>query len=368
MRGWTLQSLFAILLLTLLTKFLPLSINKTKQTTGDDANLWQKSRLLTRTFCEREYPVLKPLLLKQYTLKQNMSIDSPSFSLWTRTASDVVAKIINTYNVWQPIETMAILDRLENVAKRISQKHSLTEDATQVLLLDIGANQGWFSIVAAARGYSAIAVEAMPENELLIKASVCENGFQDRVVVVGAAAGNDSQTCYITSPSDDRGNGMVSCEYVETDAFGRNVEILGTCPIVSMDHLQSLVHQDTAWRTKQLGAAKIDVEGFEPMVLQGLSQTMAGTFGSKLNSIVIEYNPQMIDRIDPSKTKKHIMLTDMEALGFSILQGGFISQDQIDRPFVPAGTVIGSEGVRAWEKEVGNLNKIPDWFLERPSK
>jgi FkbM family methyltransferase len=294
--------------------------------------------------------------------------------LWTRGDADgvdIVASIIQQHDGWQSVETLALLDRLDLVARRVSYKHSLTETTARPksILLDVGTNQGWFTMVSAARGFSVIAIEAMPENELLIKASVCENGFSDRVVVVGAAAGNTTETCFITSPAGDRGNGMVTCDLVETDAFGRKVEVLGTCPVVPIDNLLRQAYVDPTWSMKLLGAAKIDVEGFEPRCLQGLHHAMAGTFGSKLNSIVIEYNPSMIDRIDPSHTEKHSMLQLMERLGLSILQGGFITKQQGGgERGVPAGQVIGLEGVKAWEVKFGtDLGQIPDWFFERSS-
>jgi len=358
----------------------------------DGAGLWYDAKVGTKDFCKRLYPALKPLMLSKYRLKHNISMNgallkfpaipksqaintqlwqgSSEFSLWTRPngSIDVVAEFVNKYDFWQPKETHAVLDRLDMVARRIAHQESLGEEAARrkTVLLDVGANQAWFTIAAAARGFSVIAIEAMAENELMIKASVCENGFADRVVVVGAAAGKASQTCYITSPSGDIGNGMVSCDLVDKDAFGRQVIILGTCPVISLDSLLAQTFSDAGWKMKRLGAAKIDVEGFEPMVLQGLEKSMAGEFGSKLNSIVLEYNPGMMDRIEPAA--KHEMLERMAQLGFAILKDGFITSEQGGGlRNVPAGEVIGVAGVKAWEATGAGdkVARIPDFYFER---
>lgn len=53
------------------------------------------------------------------------------------------------------------------------QAHS--NDPIGPVLLDIGANLGWFSLQAAAAGFSVLAVEPMPHNQGAFRRTLSEN-------------------------------------------------------------------------------------------------------------------------------------------------------------------------------------------------
>ena len=64
------------------------------------------------------------------------------------------------------------------------------------LFVDMGAGSGYFSVAVGSRGHKAIAIEQSGENVARIGRSVPLNQLQDRVSVVHAAIGRESQTLH----------------------------------------------------------------------------------------------------------------------------------------------------------------------------
>lgn len=121
-------------------------------------------------------------------------------------------------------------------------------------VLDIGANMGWFTLLAAhlAPQGHVIAVEAHPGNVRLIETSVAANAFAHVDVWPVAADERNGLVDFATSNS----NGYIP-------KAGRPVEsIIRRVPGVALDALLADVDR--------LDVVKIDIEGFEPYALRGM--------------------------------------------------------------------------------------------------
>lgn len=121
-------------------------------------------------------------------------------------------------------------------------------------VLDIGANMGWFTLLAAhlAPHGHVIAVEAHPGNVRLIETSVAANAFAHVDIWPVAAVEQTGLVDFATANS----NGYIP-------KAGRPVEsIIRRVPGVALDALLA----DVA----RLDVVKIDIEGFEPYALRGM--------------------------------------------------------------------------------------------------
>jgi FkbM family methyltransferase len=141
--------------------------------------------------------------------------------------------------------------------------HSTSLDPSEVFFLDIGANLGTYSVSIAAEGYRVIAFEGMKTNQEAIKLSACANGLQDRLHVIEYGVGREDSTCQIYQHQTNAQNGVVGCDGVAPlDDFVPVSEI-------RLDSIDNLLKSSFSRLVGKVGVIKIDVEGFEPQVIEG---------------------------------------------------------------------------------------------------
>ena len=125
------------------------------------------------------------------------------------------------------------------------------------LFLDVGANIGSYSVLAAkVGGVSVIALEPVPDTFDKLTRNLLINGIQDRVEANRAALG-DAPGSLSFSADRDTMNQVVGADY-----NGASIQV----QVVTLDEL-------LRGRTAQVW--KVDVEGFERQVLAGASQALA---------------------------------------------------------------------------------------------
>lgn len=131
------------------------------------------------------------------------------------------------------------------------------------VVVDIGANVGWYSLLAAKwLGDNGVvhAFEANPEIASLLKYSSVINGYSDRVFVEPKAVSNFVGRVAFSVDRDFYGNSSVlgQCDYgVEGSGAGALIEV----PVVSLDDYFS--HSD------RVDLIKCDAEGSEPNIIKG---------------------------------------------------------------------------------------------------
>lgn len=131
-----------------------------------------------------------------------------TYPMWVHKQNDIVSNELIGRGVWEPAETANILARMEEwkqvrqlvcfkgncavsqvvstyaccpavllcdllQADVVSQANAQESGGT--VLLDVGANVGWFTLQAAAIGYRVLAVEPMPRNQGALRRTLCEN-------------------------------------------------------------------------------------------------------------------------------------------------------------------------------------------------
>lgn len=125
------------------------------------------------------------------------------------------------------------------------------------LLVDVGANMGYFSLLWAGRNPAAraVAFEASPRNLALLQNNLDKNGLTARITLIPKAAGqHPGNVTFHAGPAGQTGWGGIS----KTASAG-SIDV----PLVRID--QELPAADIA-------VLKIDVEGADTWVLQGCAE------------------------------------------------------------------------------------------------
>ena len=147
------------------------------------------------------------------------------------------------------------------------------------LLVDVGANMGYFALVWAGINPTnrVVALEASPRNVEILKSNVSRNRCEDRVTIVAKAAGDHNGTVtFDTGPAEQTGWGGIAAG----DPENRIV-----VPMVRLDEELP----DT-----EIDVLKIDTEGADALVLFGCEQLLKAR---RIKAIYFEQNADKIERI-----------------------------------------------------------------------
>lgn len=151
------------------------------------------------------------------------------------------------------------------------------------IFLDIGANSGHFSLIAASLGADVISVEASPANCRLFSANVEANALGPKINLVNAAAGNEDGKIEL---HENRLNGMWSTTSSVAFWYLRPLVRKITVPLIRVEDL--LKPEDF----KRIGFVKIDVEGAELAVVQGLRKLLRS--GRPDLEFCLEFSPSWL--------------------------------------------------------------------------
>ena len=179
-------------------------------------------------------------------------------------ASDFVQKHIYFFGAWEPQLTQRI--------------HSLP--VNDGLFVDIGANIGYFSLLASTRFKRVIAFEASPHIYELLCKNIKRNGranIDARNVAIGDKAGEIE---IYRGPADNLGMTSLKTKAEQS--------------IVERTRIARLSDELSEAELANVSFIKIDVEGAEPEVVDGFIDALP--ILSKDLEIVVEVNPEFGDR------------------------------------------------------------------------
>ncbi len=171
--------------------------------------------------------------------------------------------------------------------------------AEGMAVVDIGANLGYFTLIAAGKvgpSGKVFSYEPDPHNFALLKKNIDANNFRQAMAIplaLSDQAGTrelffgDNQ-CTL-SFADKRGAGR--SETVQTDTLDNSLKAFGS---------------------PRIDIIKMDIEGAEPIALEGMKETIARS--PKL-AMLFEYHPNAIERIGLSPLA---FLKRIEELGFAL--------------------------------------------------
>lgn len=139
----------------------------------------------------------------------------------------------------------------------------LSEVRSSDLLVDIGANVGYFSLLASAKHINVLAIEPDPRNVQLLLQNIARNDLDHRIDVLPVALGD--RPGILTLFGGGQGASLVK-------GWGRiNGNYSRLVPVTTLDRL--LVGRPDCERL----LVKMDVEGYEREVLRGARRTLERT-------------------------------------------------------------------------------------------
>jgi FkbM family methyltransferase len=214
-------------------------------------------------------------------------VDLPGFSIYVQRDDFGVGKHIASAKCWEPHVT--------------SQLRSLLKPGC--VFIDVGANVGYFTLLAAslvgAQG-KVIAFEPNPANCDLLSCSIEENGFEN-VRLYPYAVADREQTVHVYSSSSHSLSIVIGADSPHEAPQGY------------IYHSTSAVQLDTFLSDiERIDVVKIDTDGNEPQILKGM-YTLVRRHRPVL---FLEFYPEGYDRI--SGTNADQFLTDLESLGYEL--------------------------------------------------
>ncbi len=134
-------------------------------------------------------------------------------------------------------------------------------------VIDVGANTGWYSLLACAVHPSlrVLAFEPYPPVAKMLKRNVTVNRRADRIEIRGQAVGRETGSATLFVPSNEHG-------LVETSS-SLNPEFKGAASGVAVD-VTTLDEVVRLGKVTNVAIVKVDVEGFELDVLRGAVQLL----------------------------------------------------------------------------------------------
>lgn len=128
------------------------------------------------------------------------------------------------------------------------------------MMIDVGANYGYFSLLWASLHprNRAIAFEPAPANAAALSANVVDNGFKSRIEVIPAAVGRERGEVRFTQDIEQSGWSRISDNGTSGQAL----------PLVTLDDSVPASHGP-------IGLLKIDTEGHDWAVLEGSRRLFA---------------------------------------------------------------------------------------------
>lgn len=162
---------------------------------------------------------------------------------------------------------------------RVFQRH-VPHDGTVV---DAGANWGYFSLIAAALsgpGGRVVALEPDPRPFAALSSNVALNGFKHVEALRAAAADADGRVTLVGYEDGEANRGVSRVAASQDDrASSRRFDV----PALTIDSVTS--------SSAAVDLVKIDVEGAEDLVLQGMQ---AGLAARRYRAILLELHPGLL--------------------------------------------------------------------------
>jgi FkbM family methyltransferase len=223
--------------------------------------------------------ILEPVVLRNRSLRETVLnalaarghliyCQSPQGNFFVDPGDRVVAHWMMWRDGWQRGEIEQMTDILARAGR-------LPRDA---VFVDAGANIGTHTAYALQSGQFARAVSCEPEpnNLRLLEMNMAANGLSSRVRIVPMALGAQAGSAVLHL--HPRNKGAHSLRAAPSHDGQTRVDV----PMVRLDE----VLRGESISPEQIGVIWIDVEGFEPQVVQGL-----GSFLGR-SPLAIEYAPQ----------------------------------------------------------------------------
>ena len=247
--------------------------------------------------------------------------------------NDIVSYWIQVNRQWEAKSVRNIHKALQSHMKR----HSITDPST-LTFVDLGANIGTYTVALAKAGFDVVAFEPMPLNVNSIRAALCLNSIdQSKVTLYPYGLGTGQQECLVFSEDFNHGNGNVEC--------APNFVVPAGCSKLGMVAIRRYDDFYDQLGHKNVVVLKMDVEGFEPYVVEGGARLF---FERPIPYIQMEFNEGCLRQrgSDPLA-----ILCKFIEKGYTVRRGSF------------GGPIIPSDSITTNTKNCPLSQNIEDLFL-----
>ncbi|HZP06534.1 MAG TPA: FkbM family methyltransferase [Terracidiphilus sp.] len=201
----------------------------------------------------------RPYLTSQHYLLNGLSVFSSQYGYISYFANDeYIGRQLANGAYWDA----ALLEQIGPMLSSLSG-----------LALDIGAHIGSHSIAMAryAPGLKFVCFEPQLPLFRLLERNIHENGLADRILPVWGAAGHTSGKTTLSRNASDGTSAGQSFSYgngAPVNLGGIQIGVGGQeCPLIRIDDVEQI-------RKSSVAYVKMDVEGAEPLVIQGMENTL----------------------------------------------------------------------------------------------
>lgn len=198
---------------------------------------------------------------------------------------DYISNVLRTCGFWEPYGTEVMLE--------------LFRHFPSVPFVDIGANLGWYSLVAASYGVRTLAFEPVPANRDLLIQSINRSGYKDLVEVMPIALGEEETNIDINIVPGNMG----ACHRGDVGISAYVTRRVNVC----------VKRFDEVYTHPGSFLVKMDVETMEIEVLRGMGQTL-----NRAQAVLIEISWKWL-----------VVVEIMESFGFEFMVNvGFYSKEK----------------------------------------
>ncbi len=197
--------------------------------------------------------------------------------------------------------------------------------------VDVGANEGYFSVLAARRigpHGRVLAIEPQARLRDVLERNIAANSLTNVDVVSVAVADKEGKTLLYLRPSTNTG----ASSFTKNWRFGNRAEEVRT---TTLGRLLS----DRNFPSARL--MKIDCEGAERLVVAGAKDALRAR---RIEIIVIDYHPKIVSVTECQRTHRQFIESGYNAAKCNDLLFYFVASAKED---------LG---------RLGQLSKIPDWL------
>ena len=169
-------------------------------------------------FCENIGKVYNKQLEKNIMLF-NISLNGTNFEMFIFKNNDYMSEQIQLKKYYEKDGTLNMLNALQYYA----DKHDYEND--DIMIIDMGANIGWYTIFFGLFKYSVLAFEPYPENYYILKKNYCRNnrdffGPESTITIVNHALYTKETRCGYYQDIKSSIKDMVLCDFNKEDNFG----------------------------------------------------------------------------------------------------------------------------------------------------